>query len=309
MNEHDVRPDPVAAVPSESGSVRARGFAHWLIRRAARSAPEALSGRLEEEWLADLRARPSGWSRARLAIGCCWATKVIALEHAGATAALAGQGAGAKVSIPILHGDFRPLSRRSATLALVVGLHIALFYGLMTGLHLNIRKMLASPLQNLSLPQPHPDSSPPPIPPPRLTHSRVDPGVPVFPPTQAPDENSHLLREPSGDPPPSRPETPPHPVNRVQGGPGIGFPNPDDFYPSAAKRLEEQGLVIVRVCVDANGRLTADPTAVQSSGSARLDAGALQLAKAGSGHYRASTEDGRPVNACYPFRVRFQLRN
>jgi TonB family protein len=82
----------------------------------------------------------------------------------------------------------------------------------------------------------------------------------------------------------------------------------DDYYPSAAKRLEEQGIATVGVCVDANGRLTSDPTTVQSSGSSRLDQGALQLAKAGSGHYRATTEDGRRVSSCYSFRVRFELR-
>jgi TonB family protein len=105
------------------------------------------------------------------------------------------------------------------------------------------------------------------------------------------------------------PATPPHDVNRVQGGPGKGFPATDDFYPSAAKRMEEQGTTTVRVCVDPSGRLTSDPAAVQTSGSARLDQGAIQLAKAGSGHYRATTEDGRPVNSCYSFRVRFELRN
>ena len=92
------------------------------------------------------------------------------------------------------------------------------------------------------------------------------------------------------------------------GGPGSGFPNPDDYYPSIAKRLEEQGVATVRVCVAANGRLTSDPMTVQTSGSQRLDEGALQLAKAGSGHYRATTEDGRPVNSCYSFRVRFELK-
>ena len=45
------------------------------------------------------------------------------------------------------------------------------------------------------------------------------------------------------------------------------------------------------------------------SGSARLDAGALQLAKAGSGHYRPTLEDGKAVNSCYSFRVRFESRN
>jgi TonB family protein len=281
-----------------------------MIRRAARSAPEALSSRLEEEWLADLGARPSAWSRARFAIGCCWATKVIALEHAGATTALAGDAPGAKVAIPLLHDKFRPLSRRSATLALVVGLHIALLYGLMVGLNFNIKKLLTAPLQNLSLPQAHPNVSPPPVPAPTFTrHIWFDPEILKFPPTERPQENPPQVGEPPSDPPPIGPETPPHVMTRVQGGPGSGFPNPDDFYPSAARRLEEQGLAVVRVCVDANGRLTSDPTTIQGSGSDRLDAGALQLAKAGSGHYRASTEDGRPLNACFPLRVRFQLRN
>ncbi|HYM29333.1 MAG TPA: hypothetical protein VET66_14380 [Steroidobacteraceae bacterium] len=39
-----------------------------------------------------------------------------------------------------------------------------------------------------------------------------------------------------------------------------------------------------------------------------LDGGALALARAGSGHYRPATEDGRPVSACFPFRIRFEMR-
>jgi hypothetical protein len=64
----------------------------------------------------------------------------------------------------------------------------------------------------------------------------------------------------------------------------------------------------VRVCVDEHGRLQGDPTIADTSGSARLDGGALALARAGSGHYRSSTEDGKPVSSCYAYRVRFQLR-
>jgi hypothetical protein len=47
----------------------------------------------------------------------------------------------------------------------------------------------------------------------------------------------------------------------------------------------------------------------QTSGSGRLDTAAIRLAKAGSGHYRPSTDDGRPVSSCYPFKIRFQLKN
>ena len=50
---------------------------HWLIHHAAHRAPESLSSRLEEEWLADVESRSSAWSRLRFALGCCWATMVI----------------------------------------------------------------------------------------------------------------------------------------------------------------------------------------------------------------------------------------
>jgi TonB family protein len=102
---------------------------------------------------------------------------------------------------------------------------------------------------------------------------------------------------------------PPQAVKQVLGGPGAGFPNTDDFYPPQARRLDEQGVGTVQVCVDANGRLTADPTMLQGTGSARLDAGAIKLARAGSGHYRATTVNDQPVNSCYSFRVRFQLKS
>ena len=57
------------------------GFSRTLVHRAARRAPEALSERLEEEWLADMSERPGGFSRLRLAVGCYWATYAIAREH------------------------------------------------------------------------------------------------------------------------------------------------------------------------------------------------------------------------------------
>jgi len=98
-------------------------------------------------------------------------------------------------------------------------------------------------------------------------------------------------------------------VSRVLGGPGKGFPNSDDYYPAAARRLSEQGSATVQVCVDKEGRLTANPTVTQSSGSARLDGGALKLAKAGSGHYRPTTENGLAVSSCYGYRIKFDLRD
>jgi periplasmic protein TonB len=98
-------------------------------------------------------------------------------------------------------------------------------------------------------------------------------------------------------------------VVRTAGGPGTGFPHTDDYYPALSRRIGEAGTAIVQVCVDGQGRLTSAPQVTHTSGYARLDQGALNLAQAGSGHYRPATEDGHPVSSCYPYRIKFELNN
>ena len=306
MNTRDRQP-VTRAINSEE-LPRLAGFAQRLIRLAARGAPPSLTERLEEEWLADLATRAGVLSRLRFAFGCCWATRVIAHEHCASGVAVASTPLGGKFLVDFLHDNSGGFSRRSMTLILVVGLHIAVFYGLMTGLSGNFKRLIPSSFVTRVLQEPHPQVLPPP-PPPTFSHGKVEVVIPEFQFAREPDDGAEVVARQVTNPPESPPTPPTHVVNRVPGGPGSGFPNTDDFYPSAAKRMEEQGAATVRVCVDVNGRLTTDPVTVQTSGSARLDAGALQLAKAGSGHYRASTEDGRPIASCYPFRVRFQLRN
>src|SRR5580700_5649207 len=108
-----------------------RNVTHWLIHHAARHAPEALAERLEEEWLADLERRTSGVSRLRFAIGCCWATQVIAFEHQPSKAAV-GTTAVGHTLIASADQSFGFISLRSSTFFLVVSLHIVLIYGFMT---------------------------------------------------------------------------------------------------------------------------------------------------------------------------------
>jgi TonB family protein len=98
-----------------------------------------------------------------------------------------------------------------------------------------------------------------------------------------------------------------HSVKRLQGGPGVGFPDVRDFYSAAAIREGQSGVAAVRVCVDAKGHLTSSPVIAVSSGYPMLDTDALAVAKAGSGHYRSTTEDGVAINDCYAYRVRFEL--
>ena len=294
-------------------SERAAGWvdeiAHRLIHRAARRAPVALSERLTEEWLADLEAQGGAFSRLRFAFGCCWATTVISREHAVAAVPATGSAVAHAPLIRHARDDFPFFTGRTLTFVLVASLHVAVLYALAMQLGPAVTKIIAGPFAARVI-EPPPRSSIPASPRPQLSILKFEPPPPdVMPPIapEPPDTVADTRPVPAdvAPPPPSRPAE----VDRILGGPGLGFPSTDDFYPDASLRMGERGVATVSVCVDGKGRLTSGPTIVQSTGSTRLDQGALRLAKAGSGHYRATTEDGRPVSSCYPFRIRFELRN
>lgn len=286
---------------------------HWLIHQAAHRAPDTLSARLEEEWLADLESRSTTLSRLRLAAGCCWATLVIANDYPRSRERVASPAAASGGSVSLVDRNFRYFSLRSATLFLIAGLHAALFIGLVATLS-HLRSASAPPdlVNNPVAPIPR-EKYPSPV------VGMVFKSWSIFVPKPAIDTlpkiniNPEVIDGDTGKPtetflPPLAPETPPHVAQRTAGGPGAGFPQTGDFYPAPSIRMGEEGVSSVHVCVDGTGRLTSEPTTLHGSGSARLDEAALKLARAGSGHYRAATEDGRPVSSCYALGVRFQLR-
>ena len=294
------------------------GFSRNLVHRAAQRAPETLSERLEEEWLADMAERRGGLSRLRLAVGCYWATYAIAREHSVAareqsvaTVAAAGPRV-AQVNFAGYAQETASLfSGRSATFLLVAALHAAVLCALALGLSSKFPKVIPTHFETEVIEKKLPPSVLPPPPTPNWSTATLDrPPIKELPPIEQesppPGDAKVVTIEPLGT---DVPPLPPAKVNRVLGEPGKGFPNTADFYPSASIRLDEMGVVVVRGCVDSTGRLTSDPTLVQSSGKPRLDDAALKLARAGSGHYRATTEDGKPVSSCYAFGIRFDLRN
>jgi TonB family protein len=280
-----------------------------LVRRAARSAPGSLAARLEEEWLADIQERTSSLGRLRFALGCCWAGFAIGLEHRPfrVTAASSPQGPAATLVEPA-----RFFSSRAVTFGFVLSLHAAIFGGLMMAGSKYYHKSAEPPAI-----EPHVIDRPaPPIKPaPPQFNRYIDrtrsppPLLPVEPTEDTPlapiPADTNTLRAS----PPDTLASPPRQTVHVQGGIGAGFPHPADYYPDASRRLEEEGATLLRVCVDAGGRLNAEPVTAETSGSLRLDAAAIRLAKAASGHYRPTTEDGRPVPSCYPLKIRFQLRD
>ena len=278
-------------------------FSSWLVRRAAAAAPPSLSERLEEEWLADLHTRRGQVSRLWFGLGCCWAIQTIAREFpvkaqlattAGGSAAVAAYGSHAAPWWP----------RRPGAMLVIVAFHVVIALAFMSVFRPGAPPHEPPILKWQVLTDPQPKQPPLPMPNPRLAAPHVAPlqfpNQFVFPQDPPPITFGGMPNVASGG---SMAD-----ISRMAGGPGAGFPNAEEFYPPAAKRLGEQGIAAVRVCVDGTGRLTEVPTVAQSAGSSRLDAGAIRLAQAGSGHYRPATENGLPLSSCYAFRVRFMLQ-
>ena len=287
-------------------------LAHRLILRAAQRAPAALAERLTEEWLADLESRTGLIARLRLAIGCYWATAVIARDFGTPQLATSGIAAGHKPFLDSLPNDLPRLSRRTVAFILIAGLQVLLLYGFISGFTQHVVTPLQTSMHAAIL-----DETNPQHPLPTSVAQNFKPKL-INPWVLGPQDPPKIqFTVDNGDMPQATPQAPsgpaslvvPRPIRRVWGGPDKGFPNTDDYYPAMSRRLAETGTTNVHVCVDPQGRLTADPTLVQSSGSRRIDDAALNLAKAGSGHYRPTTDDGSPVSSCYSYRIKFELNN
>ena len=111
-------------------------FARKLIRSAARLAPEPLSERLTEEWLADLTAQEGSLSRLRFALGCVWAARVIAQEHsAPALPVVHSYPASYRAHFIRFPNEASPVLMIGTTaFVLTLSLNSAVLYGLVLGL-------------------------------------------------------------------------------------------------------------------------------------------------------------------------------
>ena len=82
-------------------------------------------------------------------------------------------------------------------------------------------------------------------------------------------------------------------------------PSPDDLCPPPARRAEIEGVTTVRACVAPDGKTSGEPSVTKSSGNSALDEAATKWAK--RARWAAGTEDGKPVEMCSQFNVRFKL--
>jgi protein TonB len=199
--------------------------------------------------------------------------------------------------------------RRAAVFAVIIGFHVLLVYGLVSGLARQVVEVLAPPLETDIIEEINADEPPPPPPPPEMERPPVEvppPDVTIDIPMES--TQTTAITNVTDRP---QPPAPPPPVARGPSYPAKidarRFPNSEDYYPASAKRLGQQGNPAVRVCVGANGRLVGEPAIATSSGIEALDQGAIKLAKAG--RYIAGMSDGSPAETCFAFRVKFELKD
>ncbi|MBV8877760.1 MAG: TonB family protein [Gammaproteobacteria bacterium] len=200
-------------------------------------------------------------------------------------------------------------TRRTAVLAAIIGLHVFIAWALATGLARKAIEVLAPPIQTDIVQEEKNKAEPPPPPPPELRKEVVEvppPDINIAMPEVGPQTNAITARV-------EQPKAPaPAPKAAVAGtaiGLGKGFPNVDDYYPDASRRLGEEGLTMVDICVGPDGKLTEPPKVGKSSGHERLDQAAVKVASVGSGRFKPATEEGKPVTKCTQLPIRFKLHN
>jgi periplasmic protein TonB len=198
-------------------------------------------------------------------------------------------------------------TRRGVVVGAILLLHLVIVWALVTGLANRAIEAIAPPVKAVFQPEDIKNTPPPPPPPPTFERPPVE-----IPPTdtivEAPvavattaisnTTTQHVAAAPAAKvgPKPTAPK-----IDQTR------FPHSEDYYPAASKRLEEQGAPVVHTCIAAKGGLSQPPTISTSSGSPRLDEGAINLVKAGARYIAPGTEEGKPVDMCFDFRVKFTM--
>jgi periplasmic protein TonB len=220
----------------------------------------------------------------------------------------------------------RKLNRNIVIAAGVVLFHIAALWALQTGL-LRRAVQIVVPVEILSeivTPPPPPKVEPPPVPKPPepvkqpLAKKKVEqalppPPKPVAIPDPQPAPNAPVgVIEPQPPPPPIT-----APVNPEAGAPSPGpakvelpssdasyLRNPAPAYPAISKRLGEQGKVVVRVLIGADGA-PQKAEVKRSSGYDRLDRSAIEYVM--TCRYVPGKVGGQPQAMWYEAPVNFVL--
>ena len=204
-------------------------------------------------------------------------------------------------------------------LTAVVVLHGLLFWAINSGLARKFVKVIKGPVEAVLLEEAKPDIPPPP-PPPTPPPKNLPPPPPAYvPPAEiqvAAPSPVNAIAAVSNTPQPVAPPSPSPSPSPVQSTPQPASPpvqtsavisassceKPD--YPSASKRLEEEGTVQLKFLVGVDGKVI-ESAIEKSSGFRRLD----EAARAGLSkcQFKPATLDGKPQQSWASLRYTWRL--
>ena len=202
----------------------------------------------------------------------------------------------------------RQPSKHLAGLGMVVVLHALLIWAIHSGLARSVIKKVQAPVQALLLEEPPSSLPPPPASPRSLPPPPQAQVPPVEVPTVAPPQSAAVSAVTHAPQPPSpptatsmaAPAAPSVRTNAVVNSANCEKPE----YPSASRRMEEEGTVSLRFLVGVDGKVIQSEVE-KSSGFRRLDEAARAgLAKC---QFKPATVDGKPEQAWASMRYTWRL--
>lgn len=200
------------------------------------------------------------------------------------------------------------IPRRMVVFALIVLLHGLLVWALASGLARKVVEVIAPPIQTDIIEEIQQDDKPPPPPPPEMERPPVEVPPPEVNISVPVESTTSAITNVTDRPVPMAPPPPPKAVSRTNPTLDKRSQPTEDYYPPSSKRAEEEGVVTLKTCVGADGKVAGTPAVTKSSGFERLDEAAVKWASRGA-RFKAGTEDGKAVETCFQFNVRFQLTN
>jgi protein TonB len=197
-------------------------------------------------------------------------------------------------------------------LGLVVLLHLLLLWAINSGLARSFVKKLKGPVEAVLLEEQKPDIPPPPPPPPPKNLPPPPPSYvpPVDVQVNAPPPVNAIAAVSNTPQPPAPPSPAPVVVSAPPAAPvrtaavvnSANCEKPE--YPSASRRLEEEGTVSLRFLVGVDGKVI-QAEVEKSSGFRRLDEAARAgLAKC---QFKPATLDGKPEQAWASMKYTWRL--
>ncbi len=204
------------------------------------------------------------------------------------------------------YAPFVVLPRRAIAAAAILAFHVLVAYLVATALMPTIQPALEKPLVGTVTIENRPQLPPPSPAPLDLHHTRITVLAPASP--ELPGTQPEALQNPAGaeSQAGSGAQTEPTALPPVRMLGKNQLPDTEEFYPPQLRRLGVEGAAYVRVCVDGAGVRQGDPRIEQSSGDARLDEGAVNVAR--HGRYARSVQGDAPVPNCFRFRIVFKMR-